>query len=84
MQKYDPAKPIHRTLAQTSEECHRAAAKGGGAEVLLLERKVDSAVAKLWGITDDELKAIQEALVETRSSKRAKNESEDSADDTDG
>lgn len=36
-----------------------------------------------WGITDDELKAIQEALAETSKSKRAKNESADAADDAD-
>lgn len=49
-----------------------------------LKARINNDAVKLWGITDDELKAIQEALAETRSPKRAKNESEDSADDVDG
>jgi hypothetical protein len=40
-------------------------------------------VPKLWGITDDELKAIQEALAEARKSKGAtkRDDSTISADD---
>ncbi len=51
--------------------------------LLDLERKVDTLVAKLWGIADDDLKAIQEALAETGKSGRSERESTDSADDTD-
>jgi hypothetical protein len=36
-----------------------------------LEAEVDKAAAKLWGITDAELKNIREAMAETRKSKRA-------------
>ena len=32
--------------------------------VATLEAEIDEAVARLWGITDDELKAIQDALRE--------------------
>ena len=41
------------------------------------ESKPLSAAAKLWGITDDELKAIQEALAEAGKSKRAAQDNED-------
>ena len=75
---------IHIRLSNLSQDCHAAIAKGDTKEIAALEDKIDKAAAKLWGITDDELKAIQQALVETRSSKRAKKESTDSADDADG
>ncbi len=39
--------------------------------------QVDKAAAKLWGITDGELKAIQEALAETGKSKRAAKEDDE-------
>ena len=34
------------------------------------DEDIAATTAKLWGITDDELKAIQEALAETGKSKR--------------
>jgi hypothetical protein len=35
-----------------------------------LEAEIDKAAAKLWDITDNELKAIQEALAESGRGKR--------------
>ncbi len=81
--RYVPSKGTHRKLAERSVECHRAATEGDVTNLLDLERKVDTLVAKLWGIADDDLKAIQEALAETGKSGRSERESTDSADDTD-
>lgn len=80
---YSQSKALHRTMTRLSMESPKAAAKGRSEEVAAIGAEIDRAAAKLWGITDDELRAIQEALAETGSSKRAKKESEDSADDTD-
>jgi len=77
VQKFDHANPIHRVIARTSEECHSAAAKGDRNEVLVLERKVDSAVAKLWGVTDEQLRAVQEALTQSGKADRATKEDEE-------
>jgi hypothetical protein len=75
---YVPTNATHRTLVNLSKQCHAAAAKGDTKQVAALEAEIDKAAAKLWGITDDELKAIQEALAETGKSKRAvKEEDED-------
>jgi hypothetical protein len=70
-------------LSQFSEQCHNATRIGDMSQVAAVEAEIDSLAAKLWGLTDDELKAIQGALAETSKSKRAKNESADSADDLD-
>ena len=39
-----------------------------------LKARINNAAVKLWGITDDELKAIQEALAESGKSRRATKE----------
>jgi hypothetical protein len=57
-----------------SKACHEAAAKEDSKSLASLETEIDKYVAKLWDITSDELKAIQEALAETRKSKRAAGE----------
>ena len=75
---FDTSSSNHRTLATLSIRCHEAASLGEDGEVSRLEAEIDKAAAKLWGITDDELKVIQEALAETGKSKRkAKEEDED-------
>ena len=46
-------------IAHLSERCHDAKAKGDEETLAALESEIDQAAAQLWGITDDELKAIQ-------------------------
>jgi len=70
-----------RNLSDLSKQCHSAVAKDDSKALSSLRREIDKAAAKLWGITDDELGAIQEALAESGKSKRAEKESTDSADD---
>ena len=62
--------PLHRDLAAKSRLCHAAAAKGDLRTTALLEAQIDEGAARLWGITDDELKAIQDALAESSRGKR--------------
>ncbi|MCX7014771.1 MAG: N-6 DNA methylase [Candidatus Sumerlaeota bacterium] len=53
-----------REVGELSRQCQAAAAKGDGDIVAELEAEIDRAAAKIWGITDDELRAIQDALTE--------------------
>jgi hypothetical protein len=68
---------IHVTLGRLSEHCHEAVAKGDMKQVAAFEAEIDNAAARLWGITADELKAIQDALAETSRSKPSKGEEEE-------
>jgi hypothetical protein len=56
-------------LAELAERCHAATADGDAEALSALELKIDTAAAKLWGITDKELEAIREALAESCKSK---------------
>jgi hypothetical protein len=74
---FDPNNRTHTRLSDLSKGCHAAAAKGDAKQLAALEAEMDKAAANLWGITADELKAIQEALAETSRSKRPATEDEE-------
>jgi hypothetical protein len=78
--KFNKKDKIQVLLAELSQQCHMAAAKGDMKKVAALEKKIDKAAAKLWGITDKELKAIQVALREMERPRR-KNQAEDDTED---
>lgn len=63
--KFQPNDPLHRSLSDLSKLCHKAAAGHDDEAVSALEAQIDRLAAQLWGITDDELAAIQEALAGT-------------------
>ena len=53
----------HVRLAQLSSQCHAANQRGAGqGGVGALETEIDAVAARIWGISDAELKAIQTAL----------------------
>ena len=60
--QFDPKNTLHIHLAHLSECCHNAKAKGDESTVTALESEIDKAAAQLWDITENELKAIQDAL----------------------
>ncbi len=62
--KFDPTNELHQSLSSLSCRCHEADAQGDTDTVAALEAEIDQAAAKLWDITDDELKAIQDVLAE--------------------
>jgi len=62
--QFDAGNPIHTRLAALSQQAHQLAATGDEASLAEVEAQVDEAVAKLWGITDRELKEIRRSLVE--------------------
>jgi hypothetical protein len=67
--QFSPENKQHVRLAELAERCHAATAKGDTKTVFELELRIDSVAARLWGITDDELKATREDLARTRGRK---------------
>lgn len=60
---YDPKRAVHNTLASLSGACASACQdRAKESEISGLEAEIDEVAAKIWGITDAELKAIQKAL----------------------
>ena len=62
--RHDPANPVHRQLAGLSQEAHAATAAGDAARVREIEAQIDALAAQLWGLTEAELKEIQQSLAE--------------------
>jgi len=62
--QYDFNSPTHLALADLSRQAHAAAAAGDAARVREIEAEVDRLAARLWGLTDAELREIQESLAE--------------------
>jgi len=62
--RYDPANPVHRRLAELSEAAHAAAKAGDEKQLKEIEAEIDRVAAKLLGLTEAELRAIQESLAE--------------------
>ncbi|MEM2592059.1 MAG: hypothetical protein QXI60_05680, partial [Thermofilaceae archaeon] len=62
--RYDPSNPVHRRLAELSEAAHEAARQGEEAKLREIEAEIDRQAAKLWDLTDEELRAIQQSLRE--------------------
>ena len=60
--RFKKSDDTHMRLAELSRQCHDAASNGD--QLGALEAEVDEAAAKIWGITNSELKGIQEALSE--------------------
>ncbi len=57
--KYDPTRPVHRALAEASQEAHAAAARGDTERLAEIEARVDSLAAQMWGLTDRERASLR-------------------------
>lgn len=64
---FDPDQPLHRRLRELSLEAHAAAAAGDGEGLAATEAEIDQLAAQLWGLTDKELRDIQDSLADLRS-----------------
>ncbi|WP_135257741.1 Eco57I restriction-modification methylase domain-containing protein [Thermus caldilimi] len=62
--RYDPTNPVHRRLAELSEAAHEAARQGDTTALRHIEAEIDQQAAKLWGLTEEELREIQRSLAE--------------------
>lgn len=60
--RFNPKDKLHELLAELSEKAHKATGEGDSDTVKALEAEIDREAAELWGITNQELKAIQDAL----------------------
>lgn len=60
--RYDPSNSVHRKLAKLSLAAHKAAKVGDEKHLKEIENEIDTLSAKLWGLTDDELREIQQSL----------------------
>jgi hypothetical protein len=62
--RFDPKNPVHRRLAKLSKQAHGAAKAGDERRLREIEAEIDREAAKLWGLTDTELREIQRSLRE--------------------
>jgi hypothetical protein len=57
--KFSEDNDLHMRLSDLSQQCHAASASGDAEGLSALEGELDKAAAKLWSITEEELKSIQ-------------------------
>jgi hypothetical protein len=69
MPKFDEKNKVHLELSNLSEQCHEANLKNETKTIGELELKIDQAAARIWGIDDKELEAMQQTLLEMEGSK---------------
>jgi hypothetical protein len=62
--RFDPNNPVHCRLAELSEAAHAAAARDDERTLHELEAEIDRQAARLWGLSDAELREIQRSLAE--------------------
>ena len=74
---FDEKSPQHRTLARLSNEAHVATASDDEKRVKHLEAEIDKVAASMWGITDNELRVIQEASGHPSNSNRGVSEDDE-------
>lgn len=72
LEKFRPSDPAHRHIVRLARRCHQTAAEGDWEGLAALEAQIDDAAANLWGMTEDELGAIQASLKESESGKRGR------------
>jgi hypothetical protein len=62
--RFDPNNPVHLRLAELSKQAHEAARIGDEMRLREIEAEIDLWAAKLWNLTDDELREAQQSLAE--------------------
>jgi hypothetical protein len=62
--RFDRKNPVHLRLAELSKQAHEAAKVGDETRLREIEAEIDRWAAKLWNLTDDELRDIQQSLAE--------------------
>jgi hypothetical protein len=62
--RFDLTNPVHIRLAELSKEAHAAAAKGDAQGLRAIEAEIDQQAAQVWGLSAEELRAVQESLME--------------------
>ena len=65
--RYNPQDAVHRRLAELSQAAHEAAQREDAAELARIEAEIDRQAAQLWGLSEAELREIQQSLAEVSS-----------------
>jgi SAM-dependent methyltransferase len=60
--KFNSKDSAHAILSELSQQAHKAVAKGDEDEIKKIEEKIDQCAAKLWGLTEQELRDIKDSL----------------------
>jgi len=60
--KFDANNEIHRKLAELSRKAHELASKEEEEELRVIEKEIDSEVAKLFGLNEEEVGEVKKAL----------------------
>jgi methylase of polypeptide subunit release factors len=62
--RYDSTNTLHIHLAELSEKAHNEVSKGN--DVSEIEAEIDCFAARIWGLSEEEVREIQKALEEMR------------------
>jgi hypothetical protein len=62
--RFDPKNSVHLRLAELSKEAHAAAARGDAQGLRAIEAEIDRVASQVWGLRAEELRAVQESLME--------------------
>jgi SAM-dependent methyltransferase len=62
--RFNPKDSVHRRLAELSQKAHEAAANEDLKTLRQIEAEIDRTAAKLWNLTDEDLKETQRSLAE--------------------
>jgi hypothetical protein len=65
--RFDPQDAVHCRLAKLSQAAHEAAKAGDEKRLRQIEAEIDRQAARLWGLSQDELREIQASLHELES-----------------
>jgi hypothetical protein len=81
--RFDSLNAAHAEIAMLGIRARRSALEGREDAVAEIETEVDRFAAQLWGVTDDELKAVQQALAEMEWPERGRDSRKDLAQPAD-
>jgi hypothetical protein len=62
--RFEPDNAVHQGLAALSRQAHASTTAGDAPEVKRIEAEIDRLAARLWGLTEAELREIQRGLAE--------------------
>jgi hypothetical protein len=60
--EFNHSNKLHQELASLSKDAHRVAAEGERSKLEKIEKDIDEVVARMWGLSPEELKDIQDSL----------------------
>jgi hypothetical protein len=60
LRRFDAGEPIHTELAAAGRQAHRLAAEGR--DLCDVQRAIDRLAARLWDLSDDDLRQVREAV----------------------